>query len=54
MCSATSEAEHAVSTLAVGPRSPSTYASRPEATLEEAAVKLKADSGTPTWRPRPS
>ena len=32
-CSATSEEEQAVSTVSAGPRSPKTYASRPEATL---------------------
>jgi hypothetical protein len=32
-CSATSDDEHAVSTVTAGPSSPSAYATRPEATL---------------------
>ena len=32
-CSATSEDEHAVSTVTAGPSSPSTYDTRPEITL---------------------
>lgn len=49
MCAATSDAEHAVSTLAVGPRRPKAYASRPLATLGEAAVKEKLEMATPCW-----
>ncbi|PSK43162.1 hypothetical protein B0E38_07900 [Streptomyces sp. 111WW2] len=33
MCRATSDDEHAVSTVTVGPSSPKVYASRPEAML---------------------
>ena len=44
---ATSDAEHAVSTLAVGPRRPKAYAMRPLATEGEAAVKEKEEMGTP-------
>src|SRR5665213_2850064 len=38
-CSATSEEEHAVSTETAGPSNPSTYATRPDATLPMLPVK---------------
>src|ERR1700741_2587476 len=39
MCNATSDDEHAVSTDTAGPSSPSTYDTRPEATLEVIPVR---------------
>ena len=38
MCNATSDDEHAVSTDTAGPSRPSTYDTRPEATLEVVPV----------------
>ena len=47
-CNATSEEEHAVSTVTAGPSSPNVYATRPEATLAEMPV-----SQIPLQTPRP-
>lgn len=41
MCSATNDDEHAVSTDTAGPSSPSTYDTRPDATLEDWPVNRK-------------
>src|SRR5580692_9352650 len=45
-CSATSEEEHAVSTETAGPSRPSTYATRPDATLAEPPV-IRCPSAPP-------
>ncbi len=37
-CSATSDDEHAVSTVTAGPSSPNVYATRPETTLADVPV----------------
>ncbi len=46
-CNATSDDEHAVSTLTAGPSKPSTYEIRPDATLEIAPVdRYPSSSGS--------
>ena len=46
MCSVTSDDEHAVSTDSAGPSSPSTYATRPDATLDNWPVSRKPSTGS--------
>ena len=52
-CSATSEDEHAVSTVTAGPSRPSTYDTRPETTLvaDPVTAKPSPSSGEPVPQP---
>ncbi|GAB2695536.1 hypothetical protein GCM10010442_11580 [Kitasatospora kifunensis] len=50
-CIATSEEEHAVSTVTAGPSNPNTYDTRPDATLPVVPVPVKPSSSGGTGPP---
>ena len=48
-CNATSDDEHAVSTVTAGPSVPKTYASRPDATLADTPVSPSPSTASPAF-----